>query len=113
MTKQDIILEFVDKRPADYIEPERPQEKIDGLRITRVSFQEFSRWDFIPPATFFIKNAMGEFVFVHTRDRAKAQAAIDSEYGVGRYTVNASKMQKGKGEVTVRGTATRKGQKKY
>lgn len=82
------------------------------LKTTVVSFEQFSGYDFIPPATFFIKNAMGEFVFIHTRDRAKAQAWVDENYGKGRYTVNASKLQKGSGDVTVRGVATRKGQQK-
>lgn len=77
------------------------------VRITVVTFEEFSDYQFEPPATFFIKNASGDYIFIHTRDRAKAQAWIDTEYGPGRYRVNASKMQKAKGDLTCRGTATR------
>ena len=81
-------------------------------KITTVTFKEFSAFDFQPPATFFIRNASGDYIFIHTRDRAKAQAWVDENYGKGRYTVNASKMQKTKGDLTVRGTQTRRGQKR-
>lgn len=83
-----------------------------SVKTTVISFEQFSAYDFVPPATFFIRNALGEYIFIHTRERAKAQAWVDENYGKGRYTVNASKMQKGKGEVTVRGVATRRGQKR-
>lgn len=87
------------------------------VKTTIVPFEQFSAYDFIPPATFFIKNAMGDFVFIHTRERAKAQAWVDEHYGKGRYTVNASKIQKGRplGEDSrpAFGVGTRKGQKKY
>lgn len=85
-------------------------------KITVVSYAEFSRWDFIPPATFYIKNALGEYIFIHTAKRSVAQDYIDSEYGKGRYSVNASRLQKGKalGEDSkpAFGTATRRGQRK-
>lgn len=83
------------------------------VKVTVVEFEQFSAYDFLPPATWFIKNAMGDFIFIHTRERAKAQAYVDDNYGKGRYTVNASKIQKGKGSLTCTGTATRKGQKKH
>ena len=85
-------------------------------KITVISYTEFSRWDFIPPATFYIKNALGEYIFIHTAKRATAQEWVDNEYGKGRYSVNASRLQKGKelGEHSkpAFGTATRKGQKR-
>jgi len=85
-------------------------------RITTVTFEEFSNYEFIPPATFFIQNALGDYVFIHTSKRAVAQEWVDTEYGKGRYTVKASKLQKGKelGEHSkpAYGTATRKGQKR-
>ncbi|WKV20421.1 hypothetical protein 16Q_028c [Pseudomonas phage 16Q] len=85
-------------------------------KITVVDYAEFSRWDFIPPATFYIKNAMGEYIFIHTAKRATAQEWVDEEYGKGRYSVNASRLQKGKplGEDSkpAFGTATRRGQKR-
>lgn len=85
-------------------------------KITVVTYDEFSKWDFIPPATFYIKNAMGEYVFIHTAKRATAQEWVDNEYGKGRYSVNASRLQKGKplgeGSRPAFGTATRRGQKR-
>lgn len=86
---------------------------MSDVKVTVVSFDQFSAYDFLAPATWFIKNAMGEFLFIHTRERAKAQEWVDENYGKGRYTVNASKIQKGKGSLTCTGTATRKGQKKH
>lgn len=85
-------------------------------KITTVTFDEFSNYEFIPPATFFIQNAMGEYIFIHTANRATAQDWVDENYGKGRYTVKASKLQKGKelgeGSKPAFGTATRRGQKK-
>jgi len=85
-------------------------------KTTVVSFEQFSNYEFIPPATFFIQNALGEYIFIHTSKRATAQEWVDEEYGKHRYTVKASKLQKGKelGENSrpAYGTATRKGQKR-
>ena len=85
-------------------------------KITVVSFETFSNYEFIPPATFFIQNALGEYIFIHTASRATAQEWVNENYGKGRYTVKASKLQKGKelGEHSkpAFGTATRKGQKR-
>lgn len=91
--------------------------RFDGKqRITVVSYKQFSDYDFIPPATFFIQNAVGHYIFIHTARRNVAQEWVDNEYGKGRYTVKASKLQKGKelGENSrpAHGTATRRGQKK-
>lgn len=83
------------------------------MKVTVLSFDEVTAIDFTPPATFFIVNALGDYIFVHTRDRAAAQAHIDEEYGKGKYAVKASKLQQSKGALTCTGTATRKGQKKY
>ncbi len=84
-------------------------------KITVVDFTEFSSLAFVPPATFFIQNAMGDYIFIHTAKRQVAQDWVDEEYGKGRYTVKASKLQATKcknesGQYTVTGTATRRGQ---
>ena len=83
-----------------------------GVRITVVEFEQFTDFEFEPPATFFTRSAMGQYYFYHTRARAKAQEACDDLFGKGRYTVNASKIQKGKGGLTCTGTQTRRGQKR-
>ncbi len=87
------------------------------LRITTITFKQFADIDFISPATFFIQNAMGDYIFIHTSKRNVAQAWVDENYGKGRYTVKASKLQATKsklesGGFSCTGTATRKGQKK-
>jgi hypothetical protein len=81
-------------------------------KVTTVDYNTFTDYLFIPPATFYIQNAMGEYVFVHTASRAIAQEYIDSVYGKSRYTIVASKLQKTvskseSGELSCRGTATR------
>lgn len=62
------------------------------IRTTVVSYKDFTSMDFVPPATYFIQNALGDYVFMHTWDRAKAQDFVDEEYGKGKYKVKASKM---------------------
>lgn len=89
---------------------------VDKQKVTVVSYADFAKWDFIPAATFYIKDAMGNYVFIHTAKRVTAQEWVDTEYGKGRYSVNASRLQKGKplGEDSkpAFGTATRRGQKR-
>ena len=80
------------------------------LKITTMTYDEVTNMYFDPPATFFIKNAMGLFVYIHTRSKEKAQEYVDKEYGVSKYKVQLSKIArdtKGK-EPTARGYNTRK-----
>lgn len=107
--KREVLCTFIDEEPAP--------EFIGSLRITVVKFDQFSDYEFIPPATFFIQNAFGEYIFIHTSKRQAAQEWVDDNYGKGRYTVKASKLQATKsklesGGFSCTGTATRKGQKK-
>lgn len=86
-------------------------------KITTVVFEQFSDYEFIPPATFFIQNALGDYIFIHTSKREVAQSWVDEEYGKGRYTVKASKTQATKsklesGGLSCTGTSSRKGQHK-
>lgn len=86
-------------------------------KTTTVTFDELTSLEFIPPATFFIQNAMGDYIFIHTSKRQLAQEWVDENYGKGRYTVKASKLQATKsklesGGLSCTGTATRKGQKR-
>lgn len=90
---------------------------LKDLKISVVQFEQFSSYEFTAPATFFIQNAMGDYIFIHTSKRNVAQAWVDENYGKGRYTVKASKLQATKsklesGGFSCTGTATRKGQKK-
>jgi len=82
-------------------------------KVTIVDFNTFTDYLFIPPATFYIQNASGDYVFVHTAQRSVAQEYINELYGVGRYTIVASKLQKTVsklegGGYSCTGTATRK-----
>jgi len=63
---------------------------------------------------YFYVNCLGEYVFIKTRDRAKAQAFIDEECGKGKYTAR-SHLQDGaaSADATCRATETRKSQAKY
>jgi hypothetical protein len=89
-------------------------EKKKELKITMVSFKEFSDIDFLAPSTFFYKNAMGDFIFIHTASRQIAQEYVDELTGVkGKYSVITSKLQKAVsklegGGYSVTGTETRK-----
>jgi hypothetical protein len=82
------------------------------LKITEVSYEEFTDIDFIPCSNYFVRSALGIYYFIHTSDRSKAQAWCDENFGKGKYKVIASKLQKPKGDLTVRGTHCRKGQKR-
>lgn len=85
------------------------------IKTVDVSFIDFTDPEFIPPGSFYIRNAFGEYVFYKTGERAKAQEAANKVYGKGKYTVVAAKLEKGgskleSGEYSVRGTSTRRGQ---
>lgn len=81
------------------------------VRTTALTHEEFTSYEFEPPATFYFKNAMGEYIFLHTSKREVAQEWINENYGT-HYTVVASKLQKGKplgeGSRPAYGTASRK-----
>ncbi len=85
-------------------------EKMGSVCKTHiVTHNEVSDLDFIAPSRWYIVNACGEYVFIQVRERDKAQAYVDEQYGVGKYKVNTFSTIKNKGEVTVRGTNSRKG----
>lgn len=85
---------------------------MSNLKITEVSYEEFTDYEFQPPSTFFVKSALGIYYFIHTSKRQVAQEWADEFFGKNRYTVVASKIQKGSGNITVTGTSTRRGQKR-
>lgn len=82
------------------------------MKVTEVTFEEFTDIDFIPMSTFFIRGATGDYYFIHTAKRGVAQEWVDETFGKGRYTVVASKLQKTKskqegGGYSCNGTASR------
>ena len=88
-------------------------KKVAKMKISNVSFDQFTDIDFVPPSTFFIRGATGDYYFIHTSSRSKAQEWVDENFGKGRYTVVASKLQKTKpknesGAYSCTGTGSRK-----
>ena len=83
------------------------------LKITTVTYEDFTSIDFSPPSTWFFCNAMGEYIFIHTSKRSVAQEWIDEYSGVkGKYSAIPTKDQKTKsrlesGTCSVVATATR------
>lgn len=87
------------------------------IKTVVVEFEEFSEWDFIPPGSFYIRMASGDYLFLKTSNRSEAQAFINDEYGKGKYTVIPAKIQKTvsrleSGGLSCTGTSTRRGQKR-
>lgn len=88
-----------------------------SIKTEIVSFENFSQWDFIPPGSFYIRTALGDYLFLKTSSRAAAQEFVNTEYGKGKYTVVAAKIEQGKsrlesGGYSCTGTSTRRGQKR-
>lgn len=86
--------------------------KSKELKVTVITLQEFSDPDFNPPSTWFFKDALGQYIFVHTSKRAVVQDYIDANYGKGKYSPIPTKDQKTKsrmesGGLSCMGTATR------
>lgn len=87
------------------------------VKTENITFEQFSAWDFMPPGTFYIRNALGDYLFLKTSDRKAAQDHVNAEFGKGRYTVVAAKIEAGKsklesGGYSCTGTTTRRGQKR-
>ena len=74
------------------------------LRTTTVNYDEFTSLDFVPPATYYIRIATGDYIFLHTSKRGTAQEWVDENFPPkGKYRVAASKLTKNKSDVTARG----------
>ena len=58
----------------------------------RINYSEATALDFKPPCTYYIKDAMDDFVFIKSRNRKVAQELINAEYGAGKYRVSSSKL---------------------
>ena len=82
-------------------------KKVKVIKTETVNFETFAHWDFIPPGSFYIRNALDEYVFFKTSSRKEAQDEIDKLYGAGRYKAIAAKLEKGSGNYTCTGTSTR------
>ena len=65
------------------------------IKTTTVEFEQFADIDFEHPATFYVRTAM-YYVYIHTKEREVAQSFVDKEYGKGKYTIRAAKLQQPK-----------------
>jgi hypothetical protein len=88
------------------------EQKKKVVKTVEVEFDQFAAYDFIPPATYFIRDARDIYVFYKTSKRNEAQEACDDVYGKSKYSVMASKLQKTEsrlesGGLSVYATATR------
>lgn len=87
-------------------------KKVKPLVAVSVDFETFSDPDFIPPGSFYIRNAIGDYIFLKTSNRQIAQKYIDDAYGKGKYTAVPAKSEKPtsrleSGGYSVTGTSTR------
>lgn len=82
------------------------------MKITVVDQSELANDDFHAPSKYYFVNALGQAVFIHARARQDAEEYITSEYGKGFYKLRTSSLDKPKGDITCKGTATRRGQKR-
>ena len=82
------------------------------MKITVVEQSELTKDDFKAPSKYYFINALGQAVFLHARARGDAEAYIKEEYGSGFYKLRTSSLDKPKGDVTVRGTQTVRGQRR-
>lgn len=89
------------------------------LKVTVVDYETFTEYDYICQAAFYIKDALGNIIMLHSSKREECQAWVDENYPPkGKYKVIASRTTKTKSKLesggqSVYATATRKGQKKY
>lgn len=84
------------------------------LKVTTVSYQDFTAYDYICQAAFYFKDALGQIHMLHSSKREECQAWVDENYPPkGKYKVIASKLQKTKsrqenGLSTATGTSSRR-----
>lgn len=82
------------------------------MKTTIIEKSVFESLDFKAPAKYYYINAFGDAVFIHVRSREDAEQYIVENYGKGFYKIRTSSLEKPSGDVTVRGTQTRRGQRK-
>lgn len=56
------------------------------------SYLETTEMDFVPPTSWYIRDAMDNVVFVKCRSRSKAQSVVDEMYGKGKFRISSSKL---------------------
>lgn len=64
-----------------------------------------------PPYPYYFVDALGQMVFVKTRDRAEANKMVVELYGFAKYNIRTQKTTGSRGNVTCRGTQKRAAKK--
>lgn len=77
------------------------------IEVVVISYETYTDYDYVDVATFFIVDAMQNYVYFKTSKRDKAQQKCNEMYGVGKYTVKASKLQKTKSKLENGGYSAR------
>lgn len=88
-------------------------KKVKPLNTVVIDFETFTDPEFVPPGSYYIRDASGDYIFIKTSDRKLAQKWSDDNYGRGKYNVVPAKAPKTvsrleSGGYSVTGTATRK-----
>lgn len=95
------------------------EKKPKELKVTTVSFEDFTAYDYICQAAFYFKDALGQIHMLHSSKREECQEWVDDNYPPkGKYKIIASREQKTKsrqesGEYSAVGVSTRRGQQKH
>lgn len=66
--------------------------KIKTTTLTQQDIDELDLEGSRMPTNWYIRDAMGNYVFIHCRARDKAQEYVNETYGKGKYIVKASKV---------------------
>jgi hypothetical protein len=86
--------------------------KSTEIKVTIIEASEVDNYDedegfsFRHPAKYYFVNAMGQYIYVHTRDMKVVTDYIKEHYD-GKYAVRTAKQSNGSGSYTCVGTATR------
>jgi hypothetical protein len=93
-------------------EPKSIPKPLDTLSLSHAEYLEAKEMKKILPK-FYFRDAMGSYIFIKTRDRAKALQYIKDEYG-GKYALKSYTQDGAASDAaTCRATETRKSQAKY
>lgn len=106
--------------PTSY--PEDDYANYDGwddamtkeIKVTVVEASEIEQYNdgegfiFKHPSKYYFVNAMGQYIYIHTRDMKVAVEYIKENYD-GRYVVRTAKQSAGGGDYTCTGSNSRKG----
>lgn len=87
------------------------------IKVSTITYEQYIDYEYIDVANYFIVSALQEYIYFHTNDRMLAQSKCNEMFGVGKYSVKASRITKTKsksesGGLSATGTSTRKGQQK-